>query len=207
MSEQRSKEWFNQRLGRFTASEIHKLLGIKGLGLTGEDYAFKKACEIVFGRDEEDSFTTFDMQRGINLEPIAFDTFKRIKELDFVKVQKSEFFPNGENSGSSPDGLVGDYGVLEIKCPKADNLFKLVNGGDIKKEYMAQMQKQMQDTKSKKCYFFNYIIFNGKEMHHTIEVERDEVMIDFIESRIKEAVIVRDQFVVQLKNNIQFDLS
>lgn len=204
MSEQRSEQWFNQRAGRFTASECHKLMGANGLGLTGESYAFKKAIELAFGRDEEETFVSFDMQRGISLEPVAFDLFKRLKELDFIKVQKSEFFPNGENSGSSPDGLVGDYGVLEIKCPKAENFFKLIQSGKIKKEYMIQMQKQMHDTNSKKCYFFNYIVYNGQEMHHTIEVERDDELIKLIEERIDLAVIKRDEYVEQLLKVKQF---
>ena len=44
-SNQRSEEWFKQREGRATASEIHKLMGIKGLGETGKTYAFEKAIE------------------------------------------------------------------------------------------------------------------------------------------------------------------
>ena len=40
--EQRSNEWYNKRLGRFTGSQIHELMGVKGLGLTGEGYAYSK---------------------------------------------------------------------------------------------------------------------------------------------------------------------
>jgi len=60
-TEQRSKEWFDQRAGRFTASRISELLGVKGLGLTGEGYAFEMAIEMAVGRDEEESFESFDM--------------------------------------------------------------------------------------------------------------------------------------------------
>lgn len=98
-NKQRSENWHNERLGKFTASEIHKLLGKQGLGLTGETYCFEKACEIVFGIDEEENFISSDMQRGINLEPLAFDKFKELKELDFIEVKEAYFFPLGENAG------------------------------------------------------------------------------------------------------------
>mgnify|MGYP003473559635 FL=1 len=45
--EQRSQEWYDLRKGVFTSSEAHKLLGIKGLGQTGETYALEKAIEII----------------------------------------------------------------------------------------------------------------------------------------------------------------
>lgn len=204
---QRSKEWFNARLGRFTASRISELLGVKGLGLTGENYAFEKACELVFGVDEEEeSFVSFDMQRGENLEPIAFAKFKELKELDFIDVKETTFFPYGSDAGASPDGLVGEDEILEIKCPRSKKFFKLVALGEkaIDSGYCDQMQFQMLCTNSKRCYFFNYIIFKGKEMWHEIIVERDEKRIEFIKERIIEATKLRNEFMAYLTENQQF---
>lgn len=207
--EQRSEEWFKQRLGRFTASEIDFLMGVKGLGLTGEDYAFRKATELVFGLDEEDSFESFDMKRGNELEPLAFKKFKELKSLDFIDVKEAVFFPFGENAGASPDGLVCDDAILEIKCPRPNKFFKLVAKGveAIDKVYLHQMQMQMLCTNSVRCHFFNYIIFNGVEMWHEIVVERDEAIIEKIKQRIDEAVIIRDQFIEIMKKNKQFNLN
>jgi len=204
--EQKSDEWHKVRGTRFTGSEIYKLLGIQGLGATGVTYAFEKACNIVFGVDEEESFISFDMQRGNTLEPFAFNKFAEIKELEFLTVEKCSFFPYGEDAGASPDGLVGSDAVLEIKAPRPPKFFNLVaNGKDaIDKEYIAQMQMEMLCTNSKRCYFFNYIIYNGEPMWHEIIVERDEVMIYKIKERIKEAVIIRDNFVDELRKNKQF---
>jgi len=81
---QRSKEWYETRRGRFTASEIHKLMGIKGMGATGETYCFEKAVEIAFGIDEDDDFTSYDMKRGIELEPKAFAKFKEMVNTRFM---------------------------------------------------------------------------------------------------------------------------
>lgn len=203
---QRSENWHNERLGKFTASEIHKLLGKQGLGLTGETYCFEKACEIVFGIDEEENFISSDMQRGINLEPLAFDKFKEMKELDFIEVKEAYFFPFGENAGASPDGIVGSDAILEIKCPRSKKFFRLVSDGAkaIDSEYYAQMQMQMMCSNSERAHFFNYIIFKGVEMWHEIIVDRDNEMIDKIKKRIEEATIIRDQFVQYLINHKQF---
>jgi putative phage-type endonuclease len=204
--EQRSKEWFAVREGRFTASRISELLGIKGLGLTGENYAFEKACELVYGVDENENFESFDMKRGVELEPIAFRKFKELKEYDFLEVQEATFFPLGNNAGASPDGLVGDDAILEIKCPRSTKFFKLIAQGkhSIDKSYLDQMQMQMLCTNSNRCHFFNYVIFKNQEMWHEIIIERDETRIELIKQRISEATKLRDEFVEYLTNNKQF---
>lgn len=204
--QQRSNDWYSLRLGKFTASEIHKLLGIKGLGQTGETYIYEKACEIVFGVDEEDNFTSYDMQRGINLEPIAFRKFKELKDLEFIEVKESYFFPYGEDAGASPDGVVGNDAVLEIKCPRSNKFFKYIKYGisEIDNVYMAQMQFQMLCSNSQRAHFFNYLIFKGQEMWHEIVVERDEKMIELIKERLKLAIEMRNDFVKYLIENKQF---
>jgi len=206
MSQQRSKEWYDVRKGRFTASRITELLGVKGLGLTGENYAFEKAVEIVYGIDKEDGFTSFDMQRGIDLEPLAFRKFKELKQYEFLEVKESYFFPYTENAGASPDGVVGENAILEIKCPRPNKFFKLIAKGSdaIDNTYYDQMQMQMLCSNSELCYFFNYLIFNGVEMWHEIIVKRDDVRIKLIENRINEAVNLRNEFVEYLTNNKQF---
>ena len=203
---QRSEDWFEARKGRFTASEIHKLLGVQGLGKTGDTYAFEKASEIVFGLDEDDNFTSFDIQRGVTLEPLAFRKFQELKEFDFVEVKEATFFPYGLDAGASPDGLVGDNEILEIKCPRPTKFFNLVAKGikAIDKEYFYQMQMQMLCTNSIKCHFFNYIIFNGVEMWHLLEVERCEKTIELIKKRIEEASKIKSEYIQYLLENKQF---
>ena len=203
---QRSPEWFKQRYGKFSASEIHKLLGIKGLGETGKSYCFKKAVELLYGEDKTERYESPDMRRGIETEPIAFAKFKELKAAEFITVQETTFFPYGENAGASPDGLVGSDAVLEIKCPRSEKFFRLVAEGydAIDKEYIAQMQMQMLCSNSVRAHFFNYLIFNGEEFYHEIIVPRDDVIIEKIKERIAEAVIVRDEYVNQLTSNKQF---
>lgn len=206
MTEQRTKQWHEQRLGKFTSSSIHKLMGVKGIGLTGTTYCFELAVDIVEGKDWNDDFISFDMQRGIDLEPFAFELFKSLMSKNFIRVEKSEFVRLNENEGSSPDGLVGDFGVLEIKCPKRDKFFRIVAFGEpeIDPAYLWQMQHQMYTTSREKAFFLNYYIHNGQELYHLLEIDRDDEMIEKIQERTIKGIEVRDQFVDQISNNIQY---
>ena len=208
-NQQRTQEWYNERLGRFTASEIHKLLGKQGLGKTGETYCFEKACELVFGIDEDEQFESWDMQRGKSMEPVAFEKFKELKYFEFIDVVPAYFFPYGEDAGASPDGLTSDNGNVEIKCPKSLKLFNLIANGakEIDAVYIPQMQMQMLCGKTDHTYFFNFGIFKGVPIWHEFKVERDEKMISLIKERLPEAVEKRNKFVEELKNNKQFNLS
>lgn len=203
--EQRSQEWYDLRKGVFTSSEAHKLLGVKGLGQTGETYALEKAIEIVegFGDDE---LNTFDINRGIELEPYAFNKFNEVKSLDFIKARKVGFIKLNGNVGSSPDGLVGKDEGLEIKCPRRDKFYKIVALGvsAVDKEYVQQMQHQMWVGNLNKFYFMNYIIEFGKEKWHILEFERDEKVINLLKERTNEAIEIRDKYVKLLLENKQF---
>jgi exodeoxyribonuclease (lambda-induced) len=199
--DQRSEEWFKDRYGKFTASKIIDLLGIKGMGLTGETYAIDKAIEQLYGEVEE-GFTSKDMQRGIDLEPIAFAKFKEVHPN--LNVQNCSFFAYGEHAGASPDGLIDDDAILEIKCPKGKKFFRLVAEENIDKIYVAQMQMQMLATNRNKAYFFNYLEVNDKVYHHTIIVERDEDMIELIKERLEQAIAIKKEYIEKINNKKQW---
>lgn len=205
--EQRSEEWFNARLGKFTASQISRLLGNETLKSTKQsidNYAFEKAVESIYGKEDED-FISSDMQRGIDLEPLAFNKFKEIKNLDFLDVKEVGFYKYGENAGASPDGFVSDNSILEIKCPRRNKFFKIVANGlsEVGFNYIAQMQMQMLSTGAEKAYFFNYYINEGLEYWHILEVNRDDEMIELIKERIIKASQIKKDYVLKLLNNSQ----
>lgn len=200
---QRTDEWHEQRKGKFTASEIYKLMGIKALGETGKGYAFDKAVEELYGETEE-NFVSYDMQRGIELEPLAFAKFQELKEPEFLQVETCGFFNFGESAGASPDGLVGEDAILEIKCPKPSTFFKLVATNEIKDQYLYQMQLQMMATKRNKAHFFNYCVIDGVEYWHEIIVTKDDVICDKMEARIKEAAELKNEYINNLNNNKQW---
>ena len=200
---QRSDEWHEQRKGKFTASEIYKLMGVKALGETGKGYAFDKAVEELFGETEE-TFVSYDMQRGIELEPLAFAKFQELKDPEFLQVKTCGFFNFGESAGASPDGIVGEDAILEIKCPKPSTFFKLVATNEIKDQYLYQMQLQMMATNRNKAHFFNYCIIDGIEYWHEIIVTKDDVICDKMEARIKEASELKQEYINNLNNNKQW---
>ena len=207
--EQRTEEWFKMREGRFTASQISKLLGKlttqKGLGAL-KNYAHEKAIETVFGREPELEYLPADMQRGVDLEPLAFKKFQEIDDFDFFEVNECSFYPYTDDAGASPDGLVGETSILEIKCPQRAKFFKyVINGADeININYIAQMQMQMLCTDTSLCYFMNYIIDKGIERWHIIEVKRDDDMINLIKERINLAVEYKNEYINSINNNKQF---
>lgn len=203
-SEQRSEDWKKERYGKFSASEIYKLLGVKALGETGKSYAIEKAIEELFGEMEE-NYVSFDMQNGIDTEPLAFAKFKDLKELEFLEVSNCSFFKFNDHAGASPDGLVSNNSVLEIKCPKSTTFFKLVATNEIDAKYYAQMQMQMLCTGSEKAYFFNYLIHEGTEYYHEIIVQRDEDMIKKIKERLTQAIEIKTEYINLINKNKQWN--
>lgn len=177
----------------------------KKLGQTGETYAFEKAIEIVEGVDTEE-LNTYDINRGIEQEPYAFDKFNEVMALDFIKAEKCGFIELNSNVGSSPDGLVGKDAILEIKCPRRAKFYKIVAFGidAVDNDYIIQMQHQMWVTGRNLCYFMNYLIEEGKEKWHIIEVKRDETIIEKLKERTEQAIKLRDEYVDKLKANKQY---
>lgn len=205
--QQRSNEWFELRRGKATASELYKIMGVRGFGETGETYTFDKACEVVFGLPDEDEQTeTWDMRRGQQLEPLAFNKFQELKELDFLEVKTSEFVSYNDYSGASPDGLVSNNFNLEIKCPRRNKFFKIValHSDAIDKNYIYQMQFQMMSTNTDGTYFFNYYIDKGFEMWHEIEVYPDEKIVKTINERLEMFSEKREDYINKINQNKQF---
>lgn len=203
MSIQRSLEWHEERRGKFTSSCISDLMGEKALGKTGDSLAFKKACEIVMGLDPDDDYIDYNMQRGIDLEPDAYANFREKAEMDFLDLALCGFIQLNENEGGSPDGIVNKKNPLEIKCPKRNKFLKLVLDGIVDPDHYLQVQHQIKVMGADKGYFHNFIVHKGKPYGHTIEIGRDQKVIDKMDIRIKEAVIIRDKYVEQLKSKLK----
>jgi putative phage-type endonuclease len=205
---QRTDSWYKQREGRFTASQISRLLGKETLQRTKDsidNYAFEKAIEAIYGKEEE-TYVSEDMQRGINQEPLAFALFKDLKSYEFLDVKEVGFYKFGEHAGASPDGLVSDNSNLEIKCPRRNKFFKIVANGieEVDTSYIAQMQMQMLCTDTEKSYFLNYYLENSIQYWHEIVIERDEEMIDLIKERIIMATEIKLDYIEKINKNSQW---
>lgn len=172
--DQRTEDWYNIRKGKMTASNA-SIIATNGKGL--ETYIYSLMADY-YSNAEQEHYVNADMQRGIDLEPEAKIEFQFYTGLD---VQEVGFVELNEYVGVSPDGLVGDDSLIEVKCPKDDIYFRLLLNGNIKPEYIAQMQMQMLVTKRKYCYFVSYNP-NFEKTLFIKKIDRDEEMIAKIQA-------------------------
>lgn len=163
--EQRSPEWFNLRKLKMTASEAQAISAC-GKGL--ETYITELCCNY-FSNAEEERYTNKDMQRGIELEAEA----KNLYELETGnKIEQVAFVIYNEFVGCSPDGLVGNDGLVEIKCHNNIKHFKMLLGEPIESGYIWQMQMQMLICERLWC---DYVAYNPnfKDLFIIKRIERD----------------------------------
>ena len=185
---QRSPEWLAARLGRFTASDFHTFLGDSK---TKGDMLWEKVAERLFRDSDASEYSSFAMERGTMLEPEARRTYTiatgdKVKEVGIVLPDEDDKYADW--IASSPDGLVGKVGMIEIKCPLAKNFLQWTTPTDtgrevsyIKPEYKTQVQFNLLVTGREWCDFFYYHPRGGIAM---TRIYRDE---DYIE-RIKAAL-------------------
>ena len=156
-TEQRTDEWFKARLGKVTASRISDVMAKtkSGYSASRQNYMAQLICERLTNKPTE-SYTNAAMQRGIELEPVAREIYI-LNQFD-VTVKEVGFIPHPSipNAGASPDGLVNDDGLIEIKCPNTWTHLEFVQSLKPKREYLLQMQWQMMCTGRKWCDFVSY---------------------------------------------------
>lgn len=139
---QLSDEWFALRAGKLTGSNA-QAIAANGKGL--ETLAYTMLAE-KYSKNRY-SFTNPDIERGIELEDQARQTYRILHD----DVEEVGFVEMDEYVGCSPDGLIGKDGGLEIKCVNDVNFFRLlVNGSDgIEYKYLWQVQMSLLVTKRK----------------------------------------------------------
>lgn len=155
-NEQRSEAWYSDRLGKATASRIADIMAKtkSGPAATRKNYMMQLLCERLTGRKEE-GFTSEAMKRGTALEAIARSAYEVDKG---VMVAETGFVPCPMMlmAGASPDGLVADTGLVEIKCPSTATHVDFLRTGKIDSGYELQMLFQMICTGRKWCDFVSF---------------------------------------------------
>ena len=189
--EQRTEDWYNIRKGKMTASNAETIIA-NGKGL--ETYIYNLMAEY-YSSAEKENYINADMQRGIDLEPEAKIEFQFYTGLDIKEVGCVEL---NEYILASPDGLIGDDGLIEIKCPNDSIYFKLVLNDNIKPEYIAQMQMQMYVTDRLYCYFVSYNP-NFEKSLYIKRINRDEEMIE----KLKKGLERGTQLIKEIKENFR----
>lgn len=206
--------WEQQRLGKFTASEIHKLMKpgrAKGqyFGEGAFTYIKSKVAEIITGERTPD-VSTSAIEYGRSLEPEAFEVFSSLRpDIDAVHfgISVPEFYPFGDFAGGSPDGFADPDAIIEIKCPyNSTNHIQhlLLNSGDDLKEYSDEYYWQIQSnllfTGKRMAYFISYDprVINFEQRIKVIEIlanDNDQIEIS---ERIQKAAEVMSDFLTQI---------
>lgn len=169
---QNTPEWLTARLGHLTASDA-QAIATAGVGL--DTLVLKKVAEILTGKAPE-GYTNADMERGHELEMEArnayeLETGNLVKEAGFCELN--------EHCGCSPDGLIGEDGLVEIKC-KADHTFvQAMLDQKPESGHFWQMQMQLWITERN---WVDYAVYNPNfpKPLIIIRVTRDEKSIEKI---------------------------
>lgn len=157
MMEQRSDEWYRARCGQLGASQVSKAIS-KGRGGAESSTKRNLIAEIVAMRltgTAPEGFSSAAIQWGIDNEPLARSAYEISKGI-FVDEDGWIPHPSIEWTGCSPDGLVGDDGLVEIKCPNTATHLDYLLAGEPPAEYKNQMLWQMECTGRKWCDFVSY---------------------------------------------------
>jgi len=198
--EQRTDEWFVQRLGKVTASRIADIMaktksrGGEAISRTGNEkngysasratYMAELLLERLTGKPAK-SFTSAAMQHGIDTEPRARATYELFTGRT---VQETGFHihPTIPQAGASPDGLIGNAGLLEIKCPQPAAHLEILDKRKVPQRYLLQMQWQMACTGRKWCDFVSFNPDFPAPFDMFIQrLERDDYLIADMEQSVQ----------------------
>ena len=185
---QGTDEWHQARLGKVTASGVADVMA-SGRGgkpsATRANYEARLVAERLSGHPTE-TFQSAAMLHGTETEGqaracYALETGNAVAEVGFVDHPTIAF------AGASPDGLVGDDGLVEIKCPNTATHIATLLGGSIPDAYMKQMQFQMACTGRKWCDFVSFDPRMPDELQLRVtRVPADPAMIAEIETAVRE---------------------
>lgn len=202
VSEQGSDGWNQARAGRFTASEMWKLMTEPRTNVAKErgdlsegamTYVNEKVAETLTGQPKAESYS-YPIVYGKELEPQAIEYF--VKRTGFV-YEPALFVPFGDYAGGSPDGYINDTDGLEVKCPfNSANMvdyLMLTDQWDLKRNHSNHYWQCMSNllfTGKDKWHFVAYDPRMQEEKHRMVHIEVKPISEDFerITAKIAKAV-------------------
>jgi len=199
---QRTDEWFTARLGRATASRAADILAkIKsGEAATRRQYRAQLVVERLVGKPYE-HYVNEAMQHGIDQEPFAIMSYEAatgniVQPVGFI--QHPELM-----AGASPDGEIGEDGLLEAKCPTtAEHIDALLNG--MSPKHSPQVQFQMWITGRAYVQFVSYDPRMPERMQLYVQrVRRDDKYISMLEVEVRKFLGEVDKTIAELEAKIK----
>lgn len=182
---QGTEAWFALRLGKITASRVADVVAKTKTGYSASraNYLAELLCERLTGTSAP-GFTNDAMRWGTDQEPYARAAYEAHRGVSVYEVGFVEH-PEIAMTGASPDGLVADDGLVEIKCPNTATHLDTLLGGEIAGKYVTQMQWQMACTGRAWCDFasFDPRLPDAMRLHVT-RVHRDVGLIVDLEHEV-----------------------
>lgn len=198
---QGTEAWHALRLGKVTASRVADVVAKTKTG-----YAASRAnylAEIVLERitkTRAEGFTSAAMQWGTDQEPVARQRYEFANECEVLEVAFVDH-PRIAMTGASPDGLVGDLGLVEIKCPNSATHLETLQSGAVPARYVTQMMWQMASTGRAWCDFVSFDPRFGPDLELFIKrVHRDETRIAELEEEVSAFLDEVNATVAKLKS-------
>jgi putative phage-type endonuclease len=181
--DQRSIEWHQARLGHATGSRASDILAGKDTQAR-KGYITQLVTERLTGASQ-DFYTNADMQRGIDVEPVARAAYQAsnelVDEVGFIKHPTILWF------GASPDGLVGSDGLVEIKCPRSTTHLEYIQAKKPPAKYVPQMLAQLSCTGRK---WVDFVSFDNRFPEHlqlfVVRFEPSAEELEKFETKVKE---------------------
>ena len=193
---QGSEEWFDCRAGIPTASQFSKIVKINGeISRSMTDLAHNLAAQVIVTELEEVP-TSYAMERGIELESEAVDKY----QTHTLTLVKSVGFMTCGDYGYSPDGIIGEDGLIEIKCPLQKNHAKYLSTKEVPSEYFAQVQGGLYVSDRDWCDFVSYNpTFESQYQLLIVREYRDEKFIRALGKGIKKCIDLRNDILEKIK--------
>lgn len=182
--EQGSEEWHNIRLGLATASRFKDIVTpAKGdKSASYKTYMYELIAEKLT-KERDETFKSAWMDRGNELEPLARSSYEFVND---VEVKEVGIMLNDEMTiGASPDGLIGEVGGLEIKCPKPSTVVKYMLDGCLPLEYKPQVMGSLWISERE---WWDFLAFHPSMDFFEIRVYRDEEYIKKMEQHLSDFV-------------------
>lgn len=201
--EQGSDDWFAARCGKVTASRVADVAAKtkSGWGAGRKNYMAELVAERLTGTTAQ-GFTNAAMQWGTETEPQARTAYEFMQDVSVEQVGFVDH-PTIDLTGASPDGLVGDDGLVEIKCPNTATHIDTLLSGKVPTKYLTQMYWQMACTGRAWCDFVSYDPRLTGDLALFVErVERDDERIKELETIVSDFLAEVDDTVTKLKQRL-----
>jgi putative phage-type endonuclease len=202
---QGTQAWQALRIGKATASRISDILATLKSGseaASRKNYRAELVAERLTGQ-KADGFSNAAMRWGLDSEPLARAAYEAEKGALVQEIGFADH-PDIPGSGASPDGLVGDDGLIEIKCPNTATHIEYLLSGSVPAEHQPQMLWQMECTGRAWCDFVSYDPRLPQEMQLFIaRLHRDEVRIAAMREAVGRFLFEVEELVERLRRRVK----